>query len=116
MRSNKPLEVNPPLSARDRRPNDRPFYIDEYCPNCGTILTYSDLNRGELDWGKIMFDGFSCPQCQNGTYLDWTPKALERLTRAIERTKNRTYTPETDGIEEIKKMMKDANLDTDLDE
>jgi hypothetical protein len=69
-----PPEVNPPLSEEDRRPNDRPFYIDDCCPTCGEILIYDDVVRGETNWESIFFDEFACPKCNDGCHMDWTSK------------------------------------------
>lgn len=80
--SMRPKEVNPPLTESDRRPNDRPFYIDECCQHCGTILVYDDLLCEEpdaVDWDEIFFDEFSCPQCQNGACMDWPPEEIEEF-------------------------------------
>jgi hypothetical protein len=85
----KPTEVNPPRSPKDRRPNDRPFHIEECCSSCDSVLVYADLLRGKTDWAEIMFDGFACPQCQDGTYLDWTPKQLSRLDESIHQAKDK---------------------------
>jgi len=74
-----PPEVNPPISAADRRPNDRPFYIDECCPGCGGILVYEDIIHGDTRWDDIFFDEFACPKCNDGSHLDWTPQNIQRM-------------------------------------
>ena len=80
---NQPPEVNLPLTSSDRRPNDHPYYIDECCPNCNAILVYDDLLDGEEDWDNFFFDEFSCPNCEDGCYMDWTPEQMEEIKEAI---------------------------------
>ena len=93
----KPPEVNPPLTEEDRRPNDRPFYIDECCPKCGTLLIYEDLVRGETNWNGFCFDEFMCPKCRDSAHLDWAPNQKEVFHEAfsdIDLSKCTPYTEE----------------------
>ncbi len=79
-----PPEINPPLSVVDRRPNDRPFYIDECCRDCNSVLIYDDLVRGKTHWDDICFDEFTCPKCKNGCHLDWPPEDIQTFKEIAE--------------------------------
>jgi hypothetical protein len=93
---NPPPEVNPPLSAEDRRPNDRPFYISDCCPKCDTVLIYDDLVDSNMDWDDIFFDEFACPKCNDGCYLDWTPQKTEEFKQAFDNIDLSAYVPLTE--------------------
>lgn len=96
--------VDPPVSAADRRPGDRPYYIENACVRCGGPLVYAHLWCWTMDEdaeGKIIqrpvtpadpvwFDEFICP-IHTGHfdlhYLDWPQAEREALAaRAQEPT------------------------------
>jgi hypothetical protein len=61
-----------PMSATDRRPNDRPYYIRQTCENCGADLVYADcLNNSNISIDEVWYDEFICPICQDDLYMDW---------------------------------------------
>ncbi len=80
----RPPEVNPPLTEEDRRPNDRPFYIDPNCPRCGTLLQYDDLVNGETDWNTFFFDEFQCLKCKKGAISDWLQSEVQDFKKVFD--------------------------------
>lgn len=61
-----------PESAAIPRPGNKPFYIDQFCPVCGTPLVLADkLDNPNVNEEEIWHDEFICPTCQDGIYLDW---------------------------------------------
>ncbi|PWV97402.1 hypothetical protein DFQ01_12145 [Paenibacillus cellulosilyticus] len=62
---------NPPNSAADPRPNNKPFYIDPNCPKCGTALVLNDFVEKSRTEEEIWHDEFTCPKCRDGIYMDW---------------------------------------------
>mgnify|MGYP005842987529 CR=1 FL=1 len=68
----KSKNYNPPRSAAEPRPGNRPYYIAPCCPDCGTPLVLLDLlENPEMPEDEIWHDEFICPECRDGIWLDW---------------------------------------------
>lgn len=66
-----------PRSAADARPNNRPYYVDPNCPNCGTALVLWDVlitPPAENAW----YDEWWCRQCEC-IVMDWPPGEYEAV-------------------------------------
>jgi len=64
-----------PESPAHRRPNDRPYYIQTTCNQCGAALVYSYLlKQPDIEADRVWYDEFSCPHCRDGVYMDWPPE------------------------------------------
>jgi hypothetical protein len=65
------MSENCPKSPADKRPNNKPYYIDQYCKKCGTTLVLYDLlENPNKPLDEIWYDEFICPNCQDGLYID----------------------------------------------
>lgn len=74
--------VEGPQSAADPRPDNKPYYIHQECPQCETPLVLGDtLAEPEIPPEEIFYDEWECPQCQDGIYLDWPRAELEALEK-----------------------------------
>ncbi|NPV28428.1 MAG: hypothetical protein HPY58_01990 [Firmicutes bacterium] len=61
-----------PESAAKPRPGNKPFYIDPFCPVCGTPLVLADLlDNPNAEESETWHDEFICPVCRDCIYLDW---------------------------------------------
>jgi ribosomal protein S27AE len=64
--------MSKPMSAADKRPNNRPYYIRQTCENCSADLVYADWFReSNIPADEIWYDEFMCPNCRDGVYMDW---------------------------------------------
>lgn len=78
-----------PESAAIPRPGNRPFYIDPFCPTCGTPLVPADmLDNPNANEGESWYDEFICPTCRNGIFLDWPENEKAALTEGQYREGN----------------------------
>lgn len=74
------------LTPSDPRPNNRPYYIDPHCEECGADLVLADLfDDPNTPPENIWYDDWRCPKCNDGNYLDWPREMIEALRgRAFE--------------------------------
>jgi len=60
-----------PRSASEKRPNNKPVYINVNCSECGTPLVLVDiLENHPAQSDEIWHDEFICPKCRDVLYLD----------------------------------------------
>lgn len=72
---------NPPSSAADPRPANRPYHILPNCPVCGRTLVLLDR---DLPDKEAWHDEWECPVCQDGIHLDW-PESIFAGLKAADR-------------------------------
>lgn len=69
-------------NANVKRPDMKPFYINDKCDICGETLVPVDLiyNR-DTDEEEIWWDEWACPECheEHGIYLDWPEEAKDKI-------------------------------------
>lgn len=68
--------IDPPASAADPRPGNRPYFIAPDCATCGTGLILVDRDQPT---SEVWHDEWECPRCDDGVHLDWPESALEAL-------------------------------------
>jgi ribosomal protein S27AE len=66
------MKSRKPRRPSDPRPGNKPYYINEFCPQCGDPLVLVDkAENPRTPEDNIWHDEWMCPVCKDGVYMDW---------------------------------------------
>lgn len=113
----KSMSESKPESPAERRPGGTPYYIDEYCPDCGKTLVYLHVIANDtLDEEKAfvgpeympecriwdpLYDEFVCPECLDGIHMDWPPAEKANFEKRVSEAAQDIEEGNTASLEDI---------------
>lgn len=61
-------------------PRDKPFFIEDTCPDCSTVLVLRDLYEyPQTPPDEVFYDEWWCTLCNDGIIMDWPQDQLDAL-------------------------------------